>query len=63
MNSGDKNSKYSDGNLRGISTSDLKGGNTINIAYRLPKLRAQVKLFTVADETGYMRSGITRIKE
>jgi ribokinase len=40
------------GSVRGISTTDVKGGNAVNIAYCLAKLGARVALFTVADEIG-----------
>ena len=40
------------GALRGISATDVRGGNAINIAYCLAKLGAHVKLFTIADEIG-----------
>jgi ribokinase len=45
-------SKHGGGALRGISATDVKGGNAINIAYCLAKLGAHVKLFTIADEIG-----------
>jgi ribokinase len=45
-------SKHGGGALRGISSTDVKGGNAINIAYCLAKLGAKVKLFTIADEIG-----------
>jgi ribokinase len=45
-------SKHGGGALRGISSTDVKGGNAINIAYCLAKLGAKVKLFTIADGIG-----------
>ena len=45
-------SKHGGGALRGISATDVRGGNAINIAYCLAKLGAQVRLFTIADEIG-----------
>jgi ribokinase len=47
-------SKHGGGALRGISSIDVRGGNAINIAYCLAKLGAQVRLFTIADEIGYL---------
>jgi ribokinase len=40
------------GSVRGISTTDVKGGNAVNVAYCLAKLGLKVALFTVADEIG-----------
>ena len=45
-------SKHGGGALRGISATDVRGGNAINIAYCLAKLGAHIKLFTIADEIG-----------
>ena len=45
-------SKHGGGALRGISATDIRGGNAINIAYCLAKLGAHIKLFTIADEIG-----------
>lgn len=44
--------KYGGGNLRGIPTFDIKGGNAVNVAYCLAKLGAHITLFTIADEIG-----------
>jgi ribokinase len=44
--------KVGGGSIRGIPTTDAKGGNAVNIAYSLAKLGAKVSLFTVADERG-----------
>jgi ribokinase len=44
--------KVGGGSIRGIPTTDVKGGNAVNIAYSLAKLGAKVSLFTVADEMG-----------
>lgn len=40
------------GSVRGVSTTDVKGGNAVNVAYCLAKLGVKVALFTVADEIG-----------
>jgi ribokinase len=40
------------GSVRGISTTDVKGGNAVNVAYCLAKLGVKVALFTVADDIG-----------
>lgn len=44
--------KVGGGSVRGIPTTDVKGGNAVNVAYCLAKLGAKVSLFTVADEMG-----------
>jgi ribokinase len=44
--------KVGGGSVRGIPTTDTKGGNAVNVAYCLAKLGAKVSLFTVADELG-----------
>ena len=44
--------KRGGGSVRGISTTDVKGGNAVNVAYCLSKLGVKVALFTVADEIG-----------
>lgn len=44
--------KRGGGSVRGISTTDVKGGNAVNVAYCLAKLGVKVALFTVADEIG-----------
>jgi ribokinase len=44
--------KAGGGSIRGIPTTDVKGGNAVNVAYCLAKLGAKVSLFTVADELG-----------
>ena len=44
--------KVGGGSVRGIPTTDVKGGNAVNVAYCLAKLGAKVSLFTVADEIG-----------
>ncbi|HEV3433183.1 MAG TPA: carbohydrate kinase family protein [Nitrososphaera sp.] len=46
--------KVGGGSVRGIPTTDVKGGNAVNVAYCLAKLGAKVSLFTVADEMGSM---------
>ncbi|MGI0049592.1 MAG: carbohydrate kinase family protein [Nitrososphaera sp.] len=40
------------GSVRGVPTTDVKGGNAVNVAYCLAKLGVKVALFTVADEIG-----------
>ena len=40
------------GSVRGIPTTDVKGGNAVNVAYCLAKLGVKVALFTVADDIG-----------
>jgi ribokinase len=44
--------KRGGGSVRGVPTTDVKGGNAVNVAYCLAKLGIKVALFTVADETG-----------
>jgi ribokinase len=44
--------KSGGGSIRGIPTSDFKGGNAVNVAYALAKLGAKVTLFTVANDIG-----------
>ncbi|MDQ3835689.1 MAG: carbohydrate kinase family protein, partial [Thermoproteota archaeon] len=44
--------KVGGGSIRGIPTTDVKGGNAVNVAYCLAKLGAKVALFTIADELG-----------
>ena len=45
-------SKSGGGSIRGVPTSDAKGGNAVNIAYCLAKLGAKVTLFTMSDKFG-----------
>jgi ribokinase len=40
------------GSMRGYSSTDIKGGNAVNVAYSLAKLDIRVELFTIADEIG-----------
>ncbi len=40
------------GSIRGVPTTDIRGGNAVNVAYALAKLGAKISLFTVADDTG-----------
>src|SRR5512135_3497090 len=40
------------GSIRGISQTDLKGGNATNVAYALARLGCPVSLITIADKTG-----------
>lgn len=53
------------GSLRGISSTDIKGGNAANIAYCLSKLGVKVTLFTVADDIGsaILRQSFSRFKD
>jgi ribokinase len=44
--------KVGGGSFRDIPTTDIKGGNAVNVAYCLAKLGAKVSLFTIADELG-----------
>jgi ribokinase len=44
--------KSGGGSVRGISTTEVKGGNAVNVAYCLARLGVKVALFTVADEVG-----------
>jgi len=44
--------KRGGGSVRGIQTTDVKGGNAVNVAYCLAMLGIRVTLFTVADELG-----------
>jgi ribokinase len=40
------------GSIRGISQTDLKGGNATNVAYALARLGCPVSLITIADKIG-----------
>jgi ribokinase len=40
------------GSIRGLNSTDVKGGNAVNVAYCLARLGVKVDLFTVADEVG-----------
>jgi ribokinase len=40
------------GSIRGISQTDLKGGNATNVAYALARLGCPVSLITIADKAG-----------
>jgi len=53
------------GSIRGIPSTDIKGGNAANIAYCLSKLGAKVTLFTVADDIGsaVLRQSFSRFKD
>ena len=42
--------KYGGGSIRGIPTTQIEGGNAVNIAYFLGKLGFNVNLFTLADD-------------
>jgi ribokinase len=52
FNALDEKAKKGGGSLRDIPTTDIKGGNAVNVAYCLAKLGVKVTLFTVADEVG-----------
>jgi ribokinase len=47
-----KKIKVGGGSVRGYSSTDIKGGNAVNVAYCLAGLGAKVDLFTVADRIG-----------
>jgi ribokinase len=47
-----KKIKVGGGSVRGINSTDIKGGNAVNVAYCLAGLGAKVDLFTVADKIG-----------
>lgn len=44
--------KSGGGSVRGVPTSDVKGGNAVNVAYALARLGFKVTLFTVASDIG-----------
>lgn len=46
--------KYGGGSIRGIPTTQLEGGNAVNIAYFLGKLGFTVDLFTITDDSSHM---------
>lgn len=48
----EEKAKNGGGSIRDVSTTDIRGGNAVNVAYALAKLGAKVSLFTVADEIG-----------
>lgn len=52
FNTLDEKAKRGGGSIRGVPTTDVKGGNAVNIAYCLAKLGMKVSLFTIADEVG-----------
>jgi ribokinase len=47
-----KKIKVGGGSVRGYNSTDIKGGNAVNVAYCLAGLGAKVDLFTVADKIG-----------
>jgi ribokinase len=53
------------GSIRGIPSTDIKGGNAANIAYCLSKLGVKVILFTVADDIGsaILKQSFSRFKD
>jgi ribokinase len=57
--------KSGGGSMRGIPSTDIKGGNAANIAYCLSKLGVKVTLFTVADDIGsaILRQSFSRFKD
>jgi ribokinase len=52
FNALEEKAKRGGGSVRGVPTTDIKGGNAVNVAYCLAKLGVKVSLFTVADELG-----------
>jgi ribokinase len=59
--------KYRGGSIRGISTTQFEGGNAVNIAYCLGKLRFDVDLFTITDDSTnmnlkYFFSDLSKVK-
>ena len=46
--------KYGGGSIRGIPTTQIEGGNAVNIAYCLGKLGFDVDLFTITDDSSHM---------
>ncbi|AIF85158.1 sugar kinase, ribokinase [Candidatus Nitrososphaera evergladensis SR1] len=48
----EEKAKNGGGSVRGVPTTDIRGGNAVNVAYALAKMGAKVTLFTVADEMG-----------
>ena len=46
--------KYGGGSIRGIPTTQIEGGNAVNIAYCLGKLGFDVDLFTITDDSSKM---------
>jgi ribokinase len=58
-------SRSGGGSIRGIPSTDIKGGNAANIAYCLSKLGVKVTLFTVADDIGsaILRQSFSRFKD
>ncbi len=52
FNSINDKARFGGGSIRGIPTTDIKGGNAANVAYCLSKLGVKVTLFTVADDIG-----------
>lgn len=65
FNSVNDKAKVGGGSIRGISTTDIRGGNAANIAYCLSKLGVKVVLFTVADEIGaaILRHSFSKFRE
>lgn len=48
----DEKARSGGGSVRGVPTTDVKGGNAVNVAYALARLGAKVTLSTIADEVG-----------
>ena len=44
--------KFGGGSIRGISTTEIGGGNAVNFSFCLAKLGLEVHLFTTADQIG-----------
>ncbi|MFY9795101.1 MAG: PfkB family carbohydrate kinase [Candidatus Nitrosopolaris sp.] len=65
FNSINDKARLGGGSIRGIPTTDTKGGNAANMAYCLSKLGVKVTLFTVADDIGsaILRQVFSRFKD
>ncbi|HEX9678631.1 carbohydrate kinase family protein [Nitrososphaera sp.] len=48
----DEKARNGGGSIRGVPTTDIRGGNAVNVAYALAKFGAKVSLFTAANEIG-----------
>jgi ribokinase len=65
FNSINDKARFGGGSIRGIPTTDIKGGNAANVAYCLSKLGVKVTLFTVADDIGaaILRQSFSRFRD
>jgi ribokinase len=52
MGSLEEKARSGGGSIRGIPTTDIRGGNAVNVAYALAMLDSKVTLYTVADGMG-----------